>query len=175
MTKNEWDKCFVWLVEGFPSWRPSAATSAVWYEELGAHVTPERFKQIVRQHLIANPAKFPPAVFELVHQACESQAPTQESAQLIVETEWEKVLWNREVEDERTRRAFQAIGRRPDLRFVQFSELTWIKKEFIQAWMVAHGAQEKIKFAEAGHYLASAQHRRIGGPAKNRNGEGNEQ
>lgn len=132
MTKDEWDFCFAWLSELYPNFSPTIATSSVWYEELGAGLSPSEFKSTIRGVMAISNSAFVPSVSQVLSYL---RSANDDDVELLAEIEWEKVLWNRAISDPRTQRAFRLIGNLPNLRFVDFDELKWIKKKFLKHWV----------------------------------------
>lgn len=64
MTKQEWDKCFIWIMAVFPQWKVESATSAAWFDEIGMMERPQ-FVEAVKSLMSKNPSPFPPGVFEI--------------------------------------------------------------------------------------------------------------
>lgn len=95
MSRVEWDKVMIWLLSIFPSWKADAGTSLAWYEELGASVTADAFKQGVRAEMKRNPSPFPPGVFE-VQSWIDANKPVERPMQLEAhwpspsDPQWEK-------------------------------------------------------------------------------------
>lgn len=65
MKKSEWNKFFTWLIALFPQWKPDAAVSAAWLEQL-QNYEPLEIKTAIRHLRTQEPSPFPPGVFEII-------------------------------------------------------------------------------------------------------------
>lgn len=142
MTKNEWDKCFVWLVESFANWTPNAATSSVWYEELGG-MTVDEFKTAVRKSRMKTVSAFPPSVSQIFAELVNDE----DTPEVLANEAWQCILSNcggeHDHDDPRTERALRAVGGGDFVRHVQFEDLKWLEKKFIEIWI---GCNESYQF-----------------------------
>lgn len=134
MTKSEWNKTISWLIALYPAWKPDELISAAWYDEIGGKVDPQIFKNLVRIAAAKNPSAFPPGIFEII------EAGKSENALPPGEMIWES-LWSGSCHPDKMKslpisaqKALNAMGGYDRLSLVDFDQLKYLKRTFVEAY-----------------------------------------
>lgn len=153
MTKQEWNKCFFWLIALFPNWNPGEMTSAAWYGEIGG-ITQEDFQRAVRHCMSKSAGTFPPGVFEIKNALMPEALPG--------DVVWQKI-WNTSIQLAQlplpAQQALNALGGYQRLSMLPRTELNFLKKTFTEAYEVYCEKQNSSMLAR----LEPANSKLIGG------------
>lgn len=150
MTKVEWNQVFAWLTGIYPQWKPESGVSAAWFDEVGRKVDQNTFRAAVRICGAKRPSSFAPGVFEILNEV--NSARNGGEPKELAEKVWMKVLavskdYHRGEKIPQmsgpTRKALRLIGGFRGIGDCQESELKWLQKRFVEAWVVARQNEER--------------------------------
>jgi len=133
MNENQWDKMFSFIIQVFPSWKPTAETSMVWFSRLSTYesdVVYRAFESVCLRH----DSQFPPSLFQVLREIKEQSSPAGK-----VDEQWAKAL--NMAKGYKTAGltaagsfALRCIGGSSQLGMSKDSELPFIKKDFVRSF-----------------------------------------